>query len=103
MTQTIKQHNKRVKKLIRKDTIKTTNHSKYAKLANLYRPLIKNYSNVKLSDIQIVALNKGLKHISTPKCPHRTKLVEDFDNYARKMRVSYIMHDTWNHTLSNKL
>jgi hypothetical protein len=93
MTQTIKNHNKRVKNLIRKDTIKMKNHSKNAKLANLYRPFIKNYSNVTLSDIQIIALTKGFKHILTPKHPHRTKLTEDFDNFARKMRVSYIMHD----------
>ena len=67
---TIRKHNKRVKKL---------NKTKidHSKLADLYRPLITNYTDIKLTDVQITALAKGLKHIPTPKHPHRSKLVED--------------------------
>ena len=76
---------------------KRKNHSNkklkdHSSLANLYRPFIKNYSDKVLSDTQIIALAKGLKHIPTPKQPPRSKLVEDFDLYARRMRIKYIMH-----------
>lgn len=70
-----------------------TNKQDHSKLANLYKPFIKNYSDIQLSDIDIITLGKGLKFIPTPKQPHRSKLINDYHRYARRMRVSYIMHN----------
>ena len=82
-------HQRSAKKRIKLLNKKQTDHST---LANLYRPFIKNYSNIELSDIQIIALAKGLKHIPSPKQPLRSKLVEDYNIFARRMRIKYIMH-----------
>ena len=86
---TLLTHQRSAKKRKNLSNKKLKDHST---LANLYRPFIKNYSDIVLSDIQIIALAKGLKHIPTPKKPLRSKLVEDFDLYARRMRIKYIMH-----------
>ena len=59
-------HNKRVKQFR-----KTKDKMDHSQLANLYRPLITNYTEIKLTDLQIIALAKGLKHIPTLKHPHR--------------------------------
>ena len=93
-SQTAKKSNKTLSINNHKNYVKKLKTSiDHSKLANTYRPLITNYANINLSDLQIIALAKGLKYIPTPKHPHRSQLVEDFDNFARKMRVSYIMHD----------
>ena len=52
---------------------------------------VKNLSSINLTDAQISALSKGLKHIPTPKKPSRSDLIQDFSLYQRRMRIRYIM------------
>ena len=61
--------------------------------ANKCRRFIYNYTEQTLSDIEIIALSKGFKYIPTPKQPHRTQILKDFNDLARRMRIKYIMRD----------
>ena len=62
-------------------------------------PFVKNLSKIQLSDIQISALAKGLKHIPTPGKPSRTDLVKDVDLLQRRMRIRYIMRNKKNYKM----
>ena len=62
-------------------------------LADRCKHFIYNYSDYQLSSIQIVALSRGFKFIPTPKTPHRSQILEDFHELARKMRMTYIMRN----------
>ena len=68
-----------------KDSIKS--------LADRCKKCIYNYSDYNITPIQIVALSRGFKSIPTPKTPHRSQILEDFHELARKMRMRYIMRN----------
>ena len=56
---------------------------------------IKNLSNTQLTDGQISLLSRGLKFISTPVTREniiRHQLLNDFSQFARRMRLKYIFH-----------
>ena len=58
---------------------------------------IKNRSNSQLADEQISLLSRGLKFISTPVTREniiRRQLLNDFSQFARRMRLKYIFHGT---------
>jgi hypothetical protein len=56
-------------------------------------PFVKNLSNIQLSDAQLLALSKGLKHIPTPPKPDRHQLVSDVNLFHRRMRIRHIMRN----------
>ena len=62
-------------------------------LADRCKKFIYNYSDYNITPIQIVALSRGFKFIPTPKMPHRSQILEDFHELARKMRMRYIMRN----------
>ena len=56
---------------------------------------IKNLSNTQLTDEQISLLSRGLKFIPTPVTREniiRRQLLNDFSQFARRMRLKYIFH-----------
>ena len=56
---------------------------------------IKNLSNTQLADEQISLLSRGLKFIPTPVTREniiRRQLLNDFSQFARRMRLKYIFH-----------
>ena len=56
---------------------------------------IKNLSNTQLADEQISLLSRGLKFILTPITREniiRRQLLNDFSQFARRMRMKYIFH-----------
>ena len=56
---------------------------------------IKNLSNEQLTDKQITLLSRGLKFIPTPVTKEnliRRRLLADFNQSARRMRLQYIFH-----------
>ena len=56
---------------------------------------IKNLSRQNITDHEINLLSKGLKFIPTPltKEQHiRRQLLQDFEQFARRMRLKYIFH-----------
>ena len=56
---------------------------------------IKNLSNNKLTDAQTKLISRGLKFIPVTKV-HKNKirrqLLQDFEHFARRMRLKYIFH-----------
>ena len=59
------------------------------------RGYIKNLSSQNITDHEINLLSKGLKFIPTPltKEQHiRRQLLQDFEQFARRMRLKYIFH-----------
>ena len=60
---------------------------------NMLEPFVKNLSQIQLTDIQISALAKGLKHIPSPDKPSRMELIKDVDLLQRRMRIRYIMRN----------
>ena len=64
---------------------------------------IKILSNTQLTDEQISLLSRGLKFIATPVTREdiiRRKLLNDFGQFARRMRLKYIFHGNENPILS---
>ena len=54
---------------------------------------IKNLSNSQLTDEQITLLSRGLKFIPLPwQEKTRRQLLNDFSEFARRMRLKYIFH-----------
>ena len=56
---------------------------------------IKNLSKTQLTDEQISLLSRGLKFIPTPVTREeiiRRQLLNDFGQFARRMRLKYIFH-----------
>ena len=66
---------------------------------NMLEPFVKNLSQIQLTDIQISALAKGLKHIPSPDKPSRMELIKDVDLLQRRMRIRYIMRNKKNSTM----
>ena len=57
------------------------------------QPFVKNLSSIKLTDIQLSALAKGLKHIPDTKKPSRLQLIKDVNAFQRRMRIKYLMRN----------
>ena len=57
---------------------------------------IKNLSDRTLTDAQISLISQGLKFIPVNKSINRNKirrqLLQDFENFARRMRLKYMFH-----------
>ena len=56
---------------------------------------IKNLSNYKLTDAQTKLISRGLKFIPVNKVNKnkiRRQLLQDFEHFARRMRLKYIFH-----------
>ena len=57
---------------------------------------IKNLSNRTLTGAQISLISRGLKFIPVNKSINRNKirrqLLQDFENFARRMRLKYMFH-----------
>ena len=57
---------------------------------NKAKQFIKNLSQLDLTDIEILALGKGLNFIPTPAKPHRSVFMEAANVLARSMRIRYL-------------
>ena len=64
--------------------------------ANKYKRYVKNLSVIPLSNIEIIALGKGLKFIMTPEKPKRIDILKSVKDIKRKMRIRYIMQNKKN-------
>jgi hypothetical protein len=56
---------------------------------------IKNFSNLQLTDNQVSVISKGLKFVPTPVTNInniKRQLLQDFEKFARRMRLKYIFH-----------
>ena len=56
---------------------------------------LKNFSSHQLTDNQVSVISKGLKFIPTPVTDEtkiRHQLLQDFEQFARRMRLQYIFH-----------
>ena len=62
-------------------------------LAENSEQYITNLSNAKLSQIEKIALGKGLSYVPTPAKPTRSTLVSDITTFEKRMRTAYLMHD----------
>ena len=63
------------------------------KITNSNKKHIKNLSNYTLTTAQINLLSRGLKFIPTPSIAEnhiKQQLLQDFENFARRMRLQYI-------------
>jgi len=66
-----------------------------AKERELNEKFLKNLSTHQLSNDQVKVLSRGLKFIPTPvtnKTIIRRQLLQDFKQFARRMRLQYIFH-----------
>ena len=61
--------------------------------ANILTKFVKNLSDKQMSNIEIVALGKGLKFIPNPNKPKRCTLLTSFKDLKRKMRLRFVMKD----------
>jgi hypothetical protein len=93
-TSTVQQHrNNRIKSYHKKHSNSLT-LSQSTK--NKLLPFVTNLSHITLTDAQLLALSKGLKHIPTPNKPDRLHLIKDIDRLQRRMRIAFIMHNKTN-------
>ena len=53
---------------------------------------ITNLSNVKLSQIEKIALGKGLSFVPTPARPTRKSLLNDTTTFTKRMRTAFLMY-----------
>ena len=56
---------------------------------------IKNFSNLHLTDNQVSGISKGVKFVPTPVTNInniKRQLLQDFEKFARRMRLKYIFH-----------
>lgn len=54
---------------------------------------VKNLSDRKISDIETIALGKGLKFIITPEKPSRISILKSLKDLTRRMRIRFVMQD----------
>ncbi|KAJ8049607.1 hypothetical protein HOLleu_02419 [Holothuria leucospilota] len=54
---------------------------------------VKNLSERQLSNLEIIALSKGLKFITTPEKPNRIDILKSMKDLTRKMRIRYVMQN----------
>ena len=87
--------NKTAKNRKRKERRKIKDKKRFCNAIESRKQHIKNLSNEQLTDEQITLLSRGLKFIPTPVTKEnliRRKLLADFDQFARRMRLQYIFH-----------
>ena len=91
----------------KRNTLTVRNHKRRARKNNLQQKTsletielrkqhIKNLSDTQLTAEQINLLSRGLKFIPTPVMKEnqiRRRLLSDFNQFARRMRLQYIYHD----------
>ena len=68
------------------------NEIKYTEQANTAKQYIRNLSDIKLNNDEIIVLAKGLKFVPTPNIRH-WDLIHDFTKFERLMRLQYEYHD----------
>lgn len=96
--------NRRIKRISKKCRLKQ-HRSKKQKIKKAYnvhisKKHIKNFSNVSLTDNEILALGKGLKFIPSPPIKGiKCNLLKDFKSLCRKMRCRYELDDGSNTSL----
>ena len=79
----------------RKERRKIKDKKRFCNAIESRKQHIKNLSNKQLTDEQITLLSRGLKFIPTPVTKEnliRCKLLADFDQFARRIRLQYIFH-----------
>ena len=57
------------------------------------KKFVRNLSDRNMSNIELIALGKGLKFITTPEKPKRSELLKSFKDLKRRMRIRFIMHN----------
>ena len=73
----------------------TSEKRRVAKERELNEKFLRNRSTHQLSDDQVNVLSRGLKFIPTPltnKAIIRRQLLQDFEQFARRMHLQYISH-----------
>ena len=104
-TRSLKANKSRSRSHVRQRKL-TTTRSQYNTL-NLHKKAketlqyVKNLSDKTLSDIEIIALGKGLKFITTPEKPSRIDILRSLKDLTRKMRIRFIMQNK-KHKFLNK-
>ena len=80
----------------RKERRKKSSKKKVSSQNTKREGYIKNLLNRTLTDSQISLISRGLKFIPVNKSINRNKmgrqLLQDFDNFARRMRLKYMFH-----------
>ena len=90
-----KSNNKAVKNRKRLERRKAKDKKRFQKNIESRKQHIKNLSDTPLTDEQITLLSRGLKFIPTPVTREndiRRQLLNDFSQFARRMRLKYIFH-----------
>ena len=83
----------------RKERRKIKDKKRFCNAIESRKQHIKNLSNEQLTDEQITLLSRGLKFIPTPVTKEnliRCKLLADFDQFARRIRLQYIFQGEQN-------
>ena len=63
------------------------------KEAETLKKFVRNLSDRNMSNIEFIALGKGLKFIKTPEKPKRSEILKSLKDMKRIMRIRFIMHD----------
>ena len=93
---TNKKDNKPAKCRKRKERRRNREKKRFRNAIESRRQQIKNLSNIQLTDEQISLLSRGLKFIPVPVTKEnliRRQLINDFDHFARRMRLQYIFNE----------
>ena len=74
---------------------KNATHRRQTAQRETNKKFLKNFSSHQLTDNQVSVISKGLKFIPTPVTDEtkiRHQLLQDFEQFARRMRLQYIFH-----------
>ena len=74
---------------------KSATHRRQTTQREINEKFLKNFSSHQLTDNQVSVISKGLKFIPTPVTDEkkiRHQLLQDFEQFARRMRLQYIFH-----------
>ena len=74
---------------------KNATHRRQTTQREINEKFLKNFSSHQLTDNQVSMISKGLKFIPTPVTDERKirhQLLQDFEQFARRMRLQYIFH-----------
>ena len=74
---------------------KNASHRRQTAQRETNEKFLKNFSSHQLTDNQVSVISKGLKFIPTPVADQtkiRHQLLQDFEQFARRMRLQYIFH-----------
>lgn len=78
-----KQHRQKVKAMSKKKLALEQN--------SIDNSFVVNRSSVVLTQSEINILNKGLSFVPTEARPHKRRLIDEFDSFARQLRMKYHM------------